>query len=72
MSAVKRMLDYHINRLKDKRPEARLKAIQELALLGHPDALDVLRDVYENDEDIEVRKAAQQAGRAIFLNQKGE
>ncbi|MFW5691872.1 MAG: HEAT repeat domain-containing protein [Chloroflexota bacterium] len=66
--SVKRVLQYHINRLKDKRPEIRLDAIRELELLGDPDALEPLRAVYDRDEDIQVRKAAQRAGRAIFLS----
>ena len=67
---VKRVVEYHINRLKDKSPEVRLKAIQELELLGDPDALDPLRFVYDNDENVDVRKAAQDAGRSIFLKSR--
>lgn len=67
MSSVKRVLDYHINRLKDKRPEVRLEAIRELELLCDPIALGPLREVYDNDDNVDVRKAAQQAGRTIFL-----
>lgn len=70
MSSVKRIVDYHINRLKDKRPEIRLQAIKELELLGDADALEALQWVYANDEDVDVRKAAQQAGRSIFLKTK--
>jgi HEAT repeat protein len=68
MSSVKRIVEYHINRLKDKSPDVRLRAIQELELLNDPDALDALQDVYQNDEDVDVRKAAQSAGRKIFSN----
>ena len=67
---VKRMVAYHINRLHDKNPVVRLKAISELALLGDPDALEALQSVFQNDSDSEVRKAAQEAGRAIFLKNK--
>jgi HEAT repeat protein len=66
--AVKRVVQYHINRLKDKRPEIRLEAIRELELLGDTDALEPLRECFDNDDDKAVRKAAQQAGRTIFLN----
>jgi HEAT repeat protein len=67
---VKRMVAYHISRLKDKNPAVRLKSISELALLGDPDALEALQEVYESDDDSEVRKAAQEAGRSIFLKSK--
>lgn len=67
MSSVKRVVDYHINRLKDKRAEIRLDAIRELELLGAGEALEPLKDLFQNDDDMDVRKAAQQAGRAIFM-----
>lgn len=72
MSAIKRVIEYHINRLKDKRPEARLQAVKELELIGDADVLDVLKSVYENDEDADVRKAALIAGRNVFLRLKEE
>ncbi len=65
-----RLVEYHIERLKNKNPEVRLKAINELRLLGDPAALDALEQVYNTDEEIEVRKAAQAAGREIFLKSK--
>jgi len=67
---VQRMVAYHISRLKDKNPSVRLKSISELALLGDPAALEALQEVYRNDDDSEVRKAAQEAGRSIFLKHK--
>ena len=67
---VKRVVQYHIARLKDKRPEVRLDAIRELELLGDPDALDPLKVVFASDEDPEVRRVAQEAGRAIFLKSR--
>jgi len=70
MSAVKRVIEYHVNRLKDKRPEARLQAVKELELIGDRGVLDILRNVYETDEDGDVRKAAQIAGRTVFLRLK--
>lgn len=66
-SASKRIVTYHVSRLQDKNPQVRLKAINELMLLADPDALDALRAVFETDADMEVRKAAQEAGRVIFL-----
>jgi len=65
--AVKQLVHYHIARLKDKNPAVRLKAINELALLGDSEALEALETVFQQDPDSEVKKAAQAAGRAIFL-----
>ncbi|MGQ9889695.1 MAG: HEAT repeat domain-containing protein [Aggregatilineales bacterium] len=65
--AVKQLVHYHIARLKDKNPAVRLKAINELALLGDPEALEALEAVFQQDPNSEVKKAAQAAGRAIFL-----
>ena len=70
MSVQKRILAYHIGRLRDHSAAVRLKAINELALLGDPDALDALQSVYQDDPDVEVRKAAQEAGRKLFLIQQ--
>lgn len=67
---MKRLVEYHIGRLQDKNPDVRLKSINELALLADSDALEALQHVYENDADPEVRKAAQEAGRAIFRKQR--
>lgn len=68
-SPIKKLVEYHIKRLTDKNVDVRLKAIKELDLLADVDALDALRDVYDNDTDVEVRKAAQAAGRSIYLKQ---
>lgn len=65
----KRIVAYHLARLQDKSRDIRMKAIQELGLLGDPDALEPLREVFRSDPDPEVRKAAQDAGRVIFLKQ---
>ncbi len=67
MSVNKKLVAYHIARLKDKSAEARLKSIHELAELGDPEALDALQQTYRSDPDLEVRRAAQEAGRAIFV-----
>jgi HEAT repeat protein len=72
VSVNKKLLAYHIGRLKDKNPEVRLKSIQELAQLGDPEALEVLRELFDTDADAEVRKAAQEAGRAIFMRQRAD
>ena len=68
--SVKKIVAYHVSRLQDKNRDVRLKAINELTLLADSDALDALRSVFENDSDHEVRKAAQEAGRTIFLKLK--
>ena len=70
MSLNQKLVAYHIARLKDKNAAVRLKSIHELVELGDPSALDVLHDLYQNDPDFEVRKAAQEAGRVLFLKQK--
>ena len=64
---MKQVVQYHIARLKDKSKDARLKTINELVLLEDADALEALKDVFKNDVDEDVRKAAQQAGRELFL-----
>jgi HEAT repeat protein len=69
VSSTKRIIEYHIARLQDKSSEARLKAIRELELLGAVEALDALQQVYKNDSDTEVRRAAQEAGRNLFRQQ---
>lgn len=65
-----RMVEYHIARLKDKRASIRLDSIKQLVLLQATEALEVLKEIFENDPDADVRKAAQQAGREIFLKSK--
>lgn len=64
---MNRLVEYHIKRLQDKSTEVRLKSIEELRLLCDPAALPALKSVYETDTEQEVRKAAQNAGREIFL-----
>ena len=65
--AVEKLLAYHVGRLKDKNRDIRLKSIEELQHLGDSDALAPLQELFKTDPDPEVRKAAQEAGRAIFL-----
>lgn len=71
MSTTKRIVEYHIARLQDKNPEVRLKSINELGLLGDQDALEVLQTIFKSDPNPNVRKAAQLAGRKIFLKNNG-
>ncbi|PJF36471.1 MAG: hypothetical protein CUN49_05245 [Candidatus Thermofonsia Clade 1 bacterium] len=63
---VSRLVQYHIQRLNDKDPAVRLRSINELRLLGDPAALPALERVFRTDDDPEVRKAAQRAGREIY------
>lgn len=70
MSAIERMIAFHLERLKDKNPEVRLKSIEELVALEASQALSTLEEIYRSDPAEEVRKAAQRAGRAIFLKAK--
>ena len=63
----KRIVAYHISRLHDKSRDVRLKSIAELALIPDEDSLSALQMLVEKDTDTEVRKAAQEAGRAIFI-----
>lgn len=67
MSVNEKIVAYHVARLKDRSAEIRLRSIHELAELGDPAALDALQQTFRTDADLEVRKAAQEAGRAIFL-----
>lgn len=61
-----RIIEYHLARLKDKQAKNRKDAIKELLLLEATEALDMLKTLYETDEDEDVRKLAQSAGREIF------
>jgi HEAT repeat protein len=67
VSQHQKIVAYHIARLRDKNAAVRLKSIHELAELGDPAALEALQETFRSDSDLEVRIAAQQAGRAIFL-----
>lgn len=67
MSPNQKLVAYHVARLKDKSADARLKSIHELAELGDAAALDALQETFRSDLNLDVRKAAQEAGRVIFL-----
>lgn len=60
------LVQYHIARLKDKNPRVRAAAAHELGLLGDAAALSALEELFRTDPDPEVRRIAQEAGRAIF------
>jgi HEAT repeat protein len=67
-----KLVAYHINRLKDRNPEVRLKTIHELTLIGDQTALEALEALYNNERDPVVRKAAQEAGRTLFLRLRSQ
>jgi len=67
-----RLVEYHIMRLQDKSMEVRLKSINELRLLADPAAMEPLEQLYRSDPEAEVRKAAQEAGREIFLKNRSK
>ncbi|MCU0496096.1 MAG: hypothetical protein MUF87_01950 [Anaerolineae bacterium] len=72
MTTSKRIIAYHVARLKDKSAAIRLQSIKELELLADAadtEVLEALKDVYVHDPELDVRKAAQEAGRAIYLKQ---
>lgn len=68
----KRLVRYHIGRLKDKDPKLRMAAIDELKHLNDLEALEPLQDLFKSDPDVDVRKAAQEAGRVIWTNHQSE
>ena len=71
-SSEEKVIQYHISRLKDKNPEVLLKTIKALVEYGEKakDALPLLEELFKNSGDPDVKKAAQQAGRVIFLKVK--
>lgn len=68
----RRLVEYHIERLKNKNPEVRKKSIEELRLLNDPAALPALEQVFRTDPEEEVRIAAQAAGREIYFNNRSK
>lgn len=69
---MKKLVEYHIARLKDKSATVRLEAIQELELLSDKDSLDALQAIFKNDPNEDVRRAAQKAGRSIFTKNQSK
>jgi len=72
MSTIKKIVHYHIARLRDRQPEVRLAAIRELQEIGDPEALEPLQVIFETDEDLDIRRAAQVAGRSVFLKSRAQ
>ncbi len=71
MTAPKVVVNYHIKRLKDKNPDVRLNAIEELRKIGDADAMEPLQELFNSDDNVDVKKAAQEAGRAIWQMKNG-
>ncbi len=70
MMGTRRLVDYHIGRLKDKNRDVRLRSIEELRLLSDAEAMPALKEVFETDVDPDVRSAAKIAGYDIFKKTK--
>lgn len=58
-----------VKRLQHADAKIRRDAIRELELIGDPDALIPLAELYANDPDTEVRELAQKSGKAIYFAQ---
>lgn len=69
MTTTKKLIAYHINRLKDKNPESRLKSISELKEHADLSAVEPLQELYLNDDEEAVRRAALEASRNILTVQ---
>src|SRR5579859_7888071 len=59
--ADRRLLDYSMSRLRYKNPEVRVKSIEELRALNDPAGWEAIEQVFINDTEPEVHKAAQDA-----------
>jgi len=60
------VVDYHVGRLKDKSAAVRARSARELGLIGDAAALPALEECYRNEPSVEVKKAIQEAGQAIY------
>lgn len=67
-----KVLQFHINRLKDRNQEVVLRTIEELIKFGAAaeDALPALEQLFFTSEDTVVKKAAQIAGKEIHKKVK--
>ncbi len=59
-------LDVWLQKLKSPDSTVRAASIRELELLGSPDALPALADVFATDPDPELRTRAQAVGKTIY------
>ncbi len=59
-------LDLWLQRLRDPEPAVRRQALRQLELIGDPRALGALAQLFALDPDLEIRKLAQSAGKAIY------
>ena len=71
-SPHEKILTYHISRLSDRHPEVQLNAISELEAMGAgaEEAMDALKECFENSPDEAVQEAARQAAFNIFMAAK--
>lgn len=71
-SSLEKIIDYHVGRLRDKRPDVRLNAIAELEAMGADaiTALPALETCHKESEEPEVKEAAQKAGYTIYTASK--
>lgn len=73
-STQEKLVEYHISRLKSRRPDVLLDAIAELDALGiHAlPALEALKTCHEEVDDPAVKQAAMEVGYRIFMAAKGQ
>lgn len=57
---AQRVVEYHLARLKDKRPAVRLDAVQQLLLLKADVPTETFVEAYGNEDDADVLKALRQ------------
>jgi len=55
-----------LERLRDANPQTRREAIEQLEIMGEPDALGPLATCFASDPDRELRVLAQRAGKQIY------
>lgn len=72
MTQLEKILEYHIGRLKNAKPDVQLDTIRELMLLGAQaePALPTLREIFENTDNEQVRVAARKVGQMIYTQSK--
>jgi hypothetical protein len=59
-------LDVWLKRLQDADPAQRRAAVRQLEIIGDVAALSALARVFARDPEADIRKLAQQAGKAIY------
>ncbi len=64
------LVNYYVLRLQDSDDAVRLKAVAVLRQMADPATLTILEQVYNADTNVDVRKAAQEAGLEIFVKNR--